>query len=75
MREFEDYNEMIVNKINEKKLKKYFELDSKGDLDVEINGLLNELKEKITSKLPEKKVFKLKVRKIKTKLISLFILL
>jgi hypothetical protein len=68
MREFEDYNEMIVNKINEKKLKKYFELDSKGDLDVEINGLLNELKEKITSKLPEKKVFKLKVRKIKTKL-------
>ena len=23
MREFEDYNEMIVNKINEKKLKKY----------------------------------------------------
>jgi len=68
MREFEDYNEMIANKINEKKLKKYFELDSKGDLDIEINGLLNELKEKITSKVPEKKIFKLKVRIIKRKL-------
>ena len=68
MREFEDYNEMIANKINEKKLKKYFELDSKGDLDIEINGLLNELKEKITSKVPEKKIFKLKVRIIKKKL-------
>ena len=53
---------MISNKINEKKLKKYFELDSNGDLDIEINGLLNELKEKIVIKLPEQKVMKFKVK-------------
>ena len=53
---------MIANKINEKKLKKYFELDSNGDLDIEINGLLNELKEKIVIKLPEQKVMKFKVK-------------
>ena len=54
---------MISNKINEKKLKKYFELDSNGDLDIEINGLLNELKEKIVIKLPEQKVMKFKVKR------------
>ena len=53
---------MIANKINEKKLKKYFELDSNGDLDIEINGLLNELKEKIVIKLPEQNVMKFKVK-------------
>ncbi len=63
IREFENYKEVISEKINEKKLKKYFELNSNGELDIEINGLLDDLKSKISDKLPENKILHLKVMK------------
>jgi len=53
---------MIANKVNEIKLKKYFEIDSNGDLDLEIDGMVNELKNKIILKLPEQKILKFKVK-------------
>ena len=52
---------MIANKISENKLKKYFELNRSGELDPEINRLLDDLKDKIATKLPENKIFNFKV--------------
>ena len=61
IREFENYKEIIANRLREKKLKKYFELNSNGELDEEINNRIIELQNKIATILPENKIFRFKV--------------
>ncbi len=66
IRELENYIDSIglnnQNNLDKIKLaKRYFELDNKGTLDSNTNQMLDDLKSRIVSKLPQDKIFKFKI--------------
>lgn len=62
IRDFNDYNEIIEEHKENKLLKRFFELDSNGNLDQESNQLLTNLRERLENILPDSNINKFETK-------------